>query len=326
MCDVDYFKLYNDTYGHQQGDECLQQVAKAISTAIKRPGDIVARYGGEEFAVILPQTSQSGAVKVAEAMKKAVKNLNIPHLNSVVDSIVTISIGVVHTIPKSQDSPQLLIEAADLALYEAKERGRNCIAVYDKSVSDSRNQQNLESFWVKRIRKALENNLFSLYAQSITPLDINDSRKYFEILLRLTDEEGQVITPNFFLDIAERNSMMPEIDIWVINTLLDQLISNNCYDWRNYRFSINLSGASLNSEAFLEFVSQKLTDCPLPSELFCFEITETIAVSDLERVSKFIKTMRNLGCSFALDDFGKGMSSLTYLKHFLKVDYAQGFH
>ena len=198
MCDVDCFKIYNDVYGHQQGDKCLQQVAKAISSALKRPGDILARYGGEEFAVILPQTPQSGAAKVGETIRNAVKALEIPHHNSLVDSVVTVSLGVASTIPDAVDNPQLLIEAADLALYQAKDRGRDCMAVYPESISHSKDRQELKIRWVKRLRQALNNNLFTLYAQSITPLKGNDSRKSFEILLRLTDRADQVILPGSF--------------------------------------------------------------------------------------------------------------------------------
>ena len=321
MCDVDCFKIYNDTYGHQQGDKCLQRVAKAISTAIKRPADVLARYGGEEFTVILPHTSQSGAIKVAEAIRVAVKELKIPHLNSLADSVVTISVGIASTVPNTEDNPYLLVEAADLALYQAKERGRDGIAVYPNPISHSKDQQELKIRWVKRLRRALKENLFSLYAQPIAPLGIDDQKKYFEILLRLTDESDRVIAPDVFLDIANSNFLMLDIDTWVINNLLETLTtSGDGSYWQNYRFFINLSGASLNSKSFLKFLSQRLTDDHLPPHLFCFEITESLAVSNLTQVVEFINFLRNLGCSVALDDFGKSMSSLTYLKN-LPVDY-----
>ena len=320
MCDVDCFKIYNDVYGHQQGDRCLQRVAQAISSALKRPGDILARYGGEEFAVILPRTSQLGAAKVAETIRTAVKSLEIPHHNSLVDSVVTVSLGVASTIPNAIDNPQLLIEAADLALYQAKKLGRDCVSIYPESISHSKDRQELKIRWVKRLRKALNDNLFSLYAQSITPLKGNDSRKSFEILLRLQDRDNKVILPGVFLDIAEGNFLMKDIDTWVVNNLLATLEKCERHIWENHRFSVNLSGSSLNNESFLEFLKERLTKCSLPAELFCFEITESVAVSDLNRIVEFINSLKEIGCSFALDDFGKGVSSLTYLKS-LPVDY-----
>ena len=256
MCDVDCFKIYNDSYGHQQGDKCLQQIAKAISSALKRPGDLLARYGGEEFVIILPHTPQSGAFKVGETIRSAVKELAISHYNSLVDSVVTVSLGVASTIPDAVDTPQLLIEAADLALYQAKERGRDCVAVYPESISRSKDRQDLKVRWVKRLRQALDKNLFSLYAQSITSLKGNDSRQSFEVLLRLTDRADQVILPGAFMDIAERNFLMTDIDTWVVNNLLETLEKCERTFWNNHRFSVNLSGASLSNESFLQFLKR----------------------------------------------------------------------
>ena len=320
MCDVDCFKTYNDVYGHQQGDRCLQRVAKAISSALKRPGDILARYGGEEFAIVLPQTNESGAAKVAEEIRNAVKSLQIPHHNSLVDSVVTVSLGVASTIPNNEDNPQLLIEAADLALYQSKNRGRDCVSVYPESISHSKDRQELKIRWVRRLRKALNNNLFSLYAQSITPLKGDDCRKSFEILLRLQDRANKVILPGVFMDIAERNFLMKDIDTWVVNNLFATLEKSENANWKDCRFSINLSGSSLSNESFLQFLQRRLAQSSLPPELFCFEITESVAISNLDRLIEFIHSLKKIGCSFALDDFGKGVSSLTYLKS-LPVDY-----
>lgn len=318
LCDVDCFKLYNDTYGHQKGDRCLQQIAEALAATVKRPADIVARFGGEEFVAILPNTDRDGAIKVAEAMRVAIKQLHIPHRNSLVNSMVTISAGVATTIPNAQDNAKMLVEAADKGLYLAKSRGRDCIGV-DQHPLSPEDRQNNDLHWDKRIRRALKKNLFSLYAQRITSLK-EDSRQHFEILLRLKDR-GQVITPNAFFDVAERNSLMSSIDTWVINQLLEQLANKGDRSyWQNYQFSINLSGASLNDRSFLDFLSQKLTQYHLPPQLFCFEITEAIAITNIDQIRDFMTSLKNLGCSFALDDFGKGMSSLTYLKN-LPVDY-----
>lgn len=324
LCDVDCFKIYNDTYGHKQGDKCLQQLAKALSQVLKRPADILARYGGEEFAAVLPDTGQAGAVKVAEEMRKAVENLKIPHLNSTVDSLITISLGVASIVFETQNTPDLLVEAADQALYTAKSRGRNCLAVYQGDVSQSKRSQNNEMYWSQRIRQALEQNLFSLYAQRIVSLKERDCQQRFEILLRLKDTEEKIISPNAFFEIAARNSLMSKIDRWVVDNLLQAIEESNNNNWQNHHYSINLSGASLNNQAFLDYLTQKLNNYHLPGNIFCFEITENIAIDNLDTVSKFINSVKSLGCSFALDDFGTGMSSLSYLKNlpinYIKID------
>ena len=319
ICDVDCFKIYNDTYGHKQGDKCLQELAKVLSLVLKRPADILARYGGEEFAVVLPDTGQAGAVKVAETMRKAVRNLKISHLNSTVDSIVTVSLGVASVAFETQNTPDLLVEAADQALYTAKSRGRNCLAVYQGDVSQSKRSQNNEMYWSQRIRQALDQNFFSLYAQRIISLEESDRKQRFEILLRLTDLEGRLVSPDAFFQVAIRNSLMSKIDTWVIDNLLKTLEKSN-NNWQNHHYFINLSGASLNNRAFLDYLTQKLNNYHLPGNIFCFEITETVAIDNLDTVSKFINSVKSLGCSFALDDFGKGMSSLSYLKN-LPIDY-----
>jgi diguanylate cyclase (GGDEF)-like protein len=320
LCDIDCFKLYNDTYGHQQGDFCLLKVAEVLSATLKRPADILARYGGEEFVAILPNTEEAGAIKVAEAMRISVKGLQIPHSSSIVSSMVTISIGVATTIPAAKDTPKMLIEAADDALYLAKNRGRDGVAVHQHAIAQSDYEQNHDREWADRIRNALDHNLFTLYAQTIASLK-EDKRHHFEILLRLEDRSEQVFTPGSFFEVAERNCLMSSIDTWVINRLLEQLTNkgDSSY-WQNYQFSVNLSGASLNDPSFLDFLSRRLAEHHLSPQLFCFEITEAIAVDNIQQISKFIVALKKLGCSFALDDFGKGMCSLTYLKN-LPVDY-----
>ena len=320
ICDLDCFKIYNDTYGHQQGDRCLQIIAEALTNIVKGPADIVARYGGEEFAIVLPNTLGTDAIKVAEALRIAVKDLNIPHLNSTVNPVVTMSLGVASTIPRADNSPALSIEAAEQALYIAKSRGRDCLAVYKGDVSQSKQSQNNDLYWSRRIRQALEYNLFSLYAQPIVPLDENDRQQRFEILLRLTDLEGNIVSPNAFFGVAARNSLMPDIDTWVVDNVLKAVAESSQNSWQNRHYSINLSGASLNNNSFLKYLTTKLNDYHLPGEIFCFEITETIAIDNFNVVSKFIHSVKNIGCSFALDDFGKGMSSLSYLKN-LPIDY-----
>ena len=174
--------------------------------------------------------------------------------------------------------------------------------------------------WVKKLRHALEENRFCLYTQPIIPLKFGNQKIHHEVLIRLLDENGKVVLPEKFLEIANLYSMMPRIDSWVIENLFQYLNDSNFSTWDNICFSINISGASLNDNRFLDYLSKKLQQSSIPSHIFCFEITETIAINNLSQVSKFINSLQSLGCSFALDDFGKGMSSLTYLKN-LPVDY-----
>jgi diguanylate cyclase (GGDEF)-like protein len=129
MCDVDYFKRYNDTYGHLAGDDCLRAIAAVMRQSVRRPADLVARYGGEEFVMILPTTNLNGAAKIAESIRIAVRNLKIEHISSTVNRYVTVSLGVAEAYPSDQFKPELLVETADQAMYAAKRRGRNCVVL-----------------------------------------------------------------------------------------------------------------------------------------------------------------------------------------------------
>ena len=320
FCDIDHFKLYNDTYGHQQGDKCLKKVAQGIKQTIKRPADFVARYGGEEFIIVLPHTPIEGAKTVAKSIQNQIQKLQIPNIYSPTSPVVTVSMGIAATIPLQQNSPSLLIEAVDQALYLAKSNGRNQIAIYQEDIAESKLQKYQELQWGKRLRNALEKNLFCLYGQIISPLKTSDKKKHLEILLRLKDEDNNIIRPGVFLDIAHHCSLMPQIDIWVIENLFSQLAQAGETSWQNYIFTINLSGASLNQPNFLKLLHQKFTEYDLPPEIFCFEITESVAINNINQISNFIREFKKIGCAFALDNFGKGMSSLTYLKN-LPVDY-----
>ncbi len=270
--------------------------------------------------IILPYTPPRGALKVAEAIRNRISELNIAHSSSSVSSIVTVSMGIAGSIPNNEDNPIQLLEAADHALYLAKAQGRNREQIYMYDIAREKSRKNSQLLWVKKLRNALDKNRFRLYTQPIIPLNKDNTKIHHEVLLRLLDENGKIVMPEQFLEIANLYSMMPRIDLWVIDSLFNYLSNANFTNWDNICFSVNISGASLNDNEFFRYLYQKFQYHKLPPELFCFEITETIAINNLSQASKFIKTLKSLGCSFALDDFGKGMSSLTYLKN-LPVDY-----
>ena len=322
ICDVDYFDAYQDIYGKHAAKQCLQKVAQIISQTIRRPADFVSLFGENKFAIVLPHTPLQGAQKIAQAIQKMIKQLQLPHVKSAINPFITLSFGIASTIPNAIESPSLMMQAAEQALYIAKSRGRNCFAVYNQEISQLKLEQKQELTWNKRLHNALEKNLFCLYAQSIEPLDTKDKRQHFEILLRLKEQDNNIIMPNDFLPIANYFSMMPQIDSWVIENLFTQLAEADFNNYKQYVFTINLSGASLNDDIFLDFLQAKIAEYNLEPQLFCFEITESVAINNIPKISSFIKTLKDLGCSFALDDFGTGMSSLTYLKE-LPVDYVK---
>ncbi|WP_426548361.1 EAL domain-containing protein [Dapis sp. BLCC M126] len=320
MVDVDYFKLYNDTYGHQQGDKCLQQVAQAISGIVKRPGDFVARYGGEEFVVVLPNTSIEGALQVAENIRIEIEGLKVPHQGSAVSKWVTSSLGVADNNCCDQSNPEILIQAADMALYNAKTSGRNCVELYDSS-RENLEKQKQEINLATQLRDALGENRFCLYSQAILPLHEGVQTKLCEILLRFWDGSGTVIAPTIFLSVAERYHLMPRIDRWVVKTLLAYLSLPEIANlYKDQIFTVNLSGASINDHYFREFIEHQFAFYQVLPQQICFEITETVAITNLETAAQFIHSLKKLGCSFALDDFGAGMSSFSYLTN-LPVDY-----
>ncbi|GGA13145.1 GGDEF domain-containing response regulator [Okeania sp. KiyG1] len=320
MLDIDYFKPYNDTYGHQQGDKCLQQIAIAIQAVVKRPGDFVARYGGEEFVVVLPNTPIEGALKVAENIRIEIEALKIPHQASATSQWVTSSLGVADSNCAKTSNPERLLKAADTALYNAKTSGRNRIEIYYICM-ETLEKQKQEINLVTQLRDALRENGFCLFSQAIVPLHEGVQTKLYEVLLRFRYPSGKIISPATFLPVAERYHLMPRIDRWVVKNLL-YLLSLQKIDHldQDCIFTVNLSGASINDNHFLEFIEHQFTCFQVPPQKICFEITETIAITNLDKAAKFIQSLKQIGCSFALDDFGKGMSSLSYLTN-LPVDY-----
>jgi EAL domain-containing protein (putative c-di-GMP-specific phosphodiesterase class I) len=230
-----------------------------------------------------------------------------------------VSIGIV-AVEAASENVGTVMSAADVACYVAKDLGRNRIHVYEERDAAERHQ---EMQWVARINRALEEDRFELFFQPIVPIDpAVNAWPHYELLLRLRDERGEIVAPSAFIPAAERYNLMPMLDRWVISRTLGTLAYRGDPDSDPYMLSINLSGTTLNDARFLDFLLGELTAAAIPPAALCFEITETAAIANLDKVVAFMRALKARGCRFSLDDFGTGLSSLTYLKT-LPVDYVK---
>jgi diguanylate cyclase (GGDEF)-like protein len=314
--DLDQFKIVNDACGHAAGDELLTQLSVLLKSKI-RWRDTLARLGGDEFGVLVESSTLKETMKIAEALREAVNEFRFVWDDRTFR--LGVSIGVVPVIAINEDVAAL-VSAADSACTAAKEAGRNRVYAYEETdIHLMRRRKEMQ--WAARLTTALEENRFELYRQTIQPLQSGmDSGAHYELLLRMKDECGDMISPALFIAAAERYGITPSIDRWVISRAFRWLVSEADERERLSLCSINLSGQSLTDEKFLPFVIDQFQTSGLQGHQICFEITETAAIASYSQANRFIHALKDLGCKFALDDFGTGLSSFGYLKHF-PVDY-----
>ncbi|MBT3203466.1 MAG: EAL domain-containing protein [Gammaproteobacteria bacterium] len=313
--DLDKFKVVNDTCGHAAGDELLRQLADIFRTKI-RGADTLSRLGGDEFAIILNKCGLGPAVNIAEEIRATIEDFRFGWDDQSFQ--VGISIGLVLIDIDSPDQEEVF-KAADSACYAAKEAGRNRVHIYSPDDTEI-SQRRGESRWMVRIQNALDQDRFQLNYQPIIGISEGSADSiHYEILLRMLSEDGELIPPGAFMSSAERYLLMPKIDIWVIENLFCWLSQHGDYNSSDI-FAINLSGQSLADESLLYRIKQLFNEYSIPAKRISFEITETAAISNLSQAQVFIAELKQLGCKFALDDFGSGLSSFAYLKS-LPVDY-----
>ena len=304
MLDLDSFKFVNDSFGHDIGDELIRRLASLLSDRL-RESDVVGRLGGDEFAVLIPHAGLDDGLELAATLRALIKSRTEPNIEA--------TVGVVPFDGEEELVADDLVVRADIALYDAKQQGGGAVAW--------RGQKSERFTWVEKVREAIQSDRLVLYAQPILDLH-KDEIESEELLVRLIEENGDVVPPAAFLPTAERFGLMQDIDRLVVRRALELARSGR-------RLAINLSGRSIDDDEIIGMIESAVNDGVDPAHL-TFEITETAAVSNLDQARRFAERLERLGCRLALDDFGTGLSSLSYLKHIpvqvLKIDmeFVQG--
>jgi len=312
--DLDQFKVVNDTCGHDAGDELLRQVSTLLLPEL-RDADLLARLGGDEFGLLLRGCTLTDAERLAARLIACIRRHRFTWQDSVF--VISASAGVAPFERDAEGAPSVLA-GADTACFTAKERGRGRVQVYHHEDSDLARHWD-EMRWVSRIAKALGEERFRLHFQRIAPIRAGEGEEHLEALIYLCEEDGTRIEPAAFIPAAERYNLMPAVDSWVVSHAL-HLLSQQPGGADAPVLCINLSASTLCDEGFPDHVRRQFAATAVPPRRVCFEITETAAISNLSRAMAVIEDLKGLGCRFALDDFGRGISSFGYLKT-LRVDY-----
>src|SRR3954454_953606 len=319
VVDLDHFKYVNDTLGHAIGDEMIARVGTLLRDRL-RDTDVGACLGGDEFAILVPSADEEQARRVGEEIVDAVRTQAMVMAGE--RSLrVTASVGVALFGQEFGIGPEAVLVNGDIAMYEAKEAGRDRCILLD-ATEGPQTQMRARLTWSERIRSALEEDRFELFQQPILDIRKNEVTHH-ELLVRLPGDSGELIPPGTFLYIAEQFGQIQAIDRWVVGRAI-QLLKRLHGEGNPVTLSVNLSGASITDASLLDFVESELRDTGIDPHALIFEVTETAAIVNIEKARRFAERLGELGCAFALDDFGAGFGSFYYLKHlpfdYLKID------
>ena len=315
LLDLDRFKIYNDRHGHPAGDELLVRIAHALQSRV-RESDVLSRLGGDEFAVLLPHGDEDEIRAVAEALLALVRDETASGPISPGPQ-VTASVGIARFDDDEDLTAEEVTVNADLAMYDAKARGGDAWARYRATAHHATNRGS-HTQWDQTIRYALTHDGLELLAQPVVAF-VRDGPPQYELLLRMRDRQGQTIMPGSFLHIAERLGLIGAIDRWVVGRAIDMLVEQRALA-RDLRFEINLSSSAIGDAQLMALIERRLLENAVSPGGLIFEVAEIAAVAHFARTAAFARRLSELGCHFALDNFGAGLGSFYYLKR-LPCDY-----
>ncbi len=314
--DIDHFKYLNDNFGYRAGDQIIVGVGSALRSAIRPAGGELYRLGGDEFAVHLPEVLRKEAISSAQQALDAVRHYRYQGEDNKAVANLSASIGIA-LYPFHGENPRALLSNTDIAMYQAKDLGRNRYALFDQD-SDSLRSTHKRINLAKKLRDSLDEDRLTLFAQPVVRL--NDRKvMHHEILLRVRGDDGEYALPAQFIETAETLGLVQEIDICVVRKLLEYIDAHGLAGGKS-RYFVNLSRVSISNAGWVENFLGLMRGSGIDPTQFVFEITETAALSEIDVTLSFIKRLKDMGCRFALDDFGAGFSSFYYLKRF-EVDY-----
>ncbi len=312
--DLDQFKVINDLEGHQAGDQLLVNIAKLLRRCFDDE-KLLARISADEYTILIQNSNQKETLEFAEVIRHAIKSFSFEVDDRAYN--IGVSIGISVITPNEKITASEMLSRADQACFVAKKHGRNMIHLYDDMDEEVHSLRD-EAHWTPKIRNALTNNRFFLMFQPVINLTTNKI-DYYEALIRMYDENNEIISPECFIPVAERIGMIHDIDNWVIKQAI-KILQRLPEDKSHISMNINLSSHVFHDPGLFQWIKDCLYESNIDAKRITFEITETAAIANYEQTREMIIKLRELGCKFALDDFGVGFNSFSYLKQF-PVDY-----